>query len=201
MKVYGNPGSTCTRKVLTTLAEDQVPFEFVSIDFAKGEHKQPAHLAHQPFGQVPAIDDDGFELYESRAIARYIDQKAGGKLTPTDPKLQATMEQWISIETSNFTPHAMKFVFHHLMKRVQPQADLDQAAERLRLALGVMEQQLGKSTYLVGDQFTLADITFMPYFEYAMMTPAKEIFAEYPNVGAWWTRVSARPSWATATGR
>lgn len=201
MKVYGNPGSTCTRKVLTALAEHQVPYEFVTIDLAKGEQKQPAHLAHQPFGQVPAIDDDGFELYESRAIIRYIDQKAGGKLTPTDPKLRATMEQWISIETSNFAPHAMKYVYHYVMKRTQDPATLDTAAERLRLALGVMEIQLGRTQYIAGDPFTLADIGFLPYFEYAMMTPAKEIFAEYPNVGAWWSRVSARPSWAKATGK
>ena len=80
------------------------------VDFAKGEHKQEAHLRRQPFGRIPAIDDDGFELFESRAIARYLDEKAGGKLVPRDAKARAQMEQWISIETSEFSGHAMKFM-------------------------------------------------------------------------------------------
>jgi glutathione S-transferase len=70
LKVFGHPMSTCTRKVLTTVNELGLPHEFVVVDFATGEHKQPAHLSRQPFGQVPAIDDDGFALYESRAICR-----------------------------------------------------------------------------------------------------------------------------------
>jgi len=79
MKIFGHPASTCTRKVLMTLNETKTPFELVLVDFAKGEHKQPAHLARQPFGQVPALEDDRFELYESRAMSRYIDGKAGGR--------------------------------------------------------------------------------------------------------------------------
>ena len=85
------------------------PVEYVYLDFAKGEHKAPAHLARQPFGQIPAIDDDGFSFYESRAICRYINERVGGGLVPTDIKGRALMEQWISVETSNFTPHAMNF--------------------------------------------------------------------------------------------
>lgn len=200
MKVYGHPFSTCTRKVLTTLAETETPHEFVLVDFAKGEHKQPPHMARQPFGQVPAIEDDGFEMYESRAIIRYIDEKAGGKLTPPDPKARATMEQWISVETSNFTPHAMKFVYEHIFKRPQGQEALDHATDRLKVALGIMERQLGRTQYIAGDQLTLADVCFMPYVGYVMNTPAKEIFDAYPNFTAWWGRVSARPSWGKATG-
>src|SRR5471030_2162939 len=109
MKLFGHPMSTCTRKVLFTLHETNTAYEMVVVDFAKGEHKQEPHLSRQPFGQIPAMDDDGFHLYESRAMARYIDGKAGGKLSSTDLKTRAVMEQFISIETSNFTPHAMKF--------------------------------------------------------------------------------------------
>ena len=89
MKIFGNPGSTCTRKVLMTAHENGAPFEFVLVDMAKGEHKQPAHLARQPFGQVPTLDDDGFAMYESRAMARYIDGKFGGALTPKDAQARA----------------------------------------------------------------------------------------------------------------
>src|SRR5689334_22469692 len=119
MKLYGHPLSTCTRKVLTTLAETNTPYELVVVDFAKGEHKQEPHLSRQPFGQVPAIDDDGFEMYESRAICRYIDEKARGPLTPTDMPGRARMEQWISIETSDFSGPAMKYIFEHVFHRPQ----------------------------------------------------------------------------------
>ena len=200
LKVYGHPMSTCTRKVLTTLHENGTPHEFHLVDLATGAHKQPAHMAFQPFGQVPAIDDDGFVLYESRAIARYLDQKAGGKLVPADAKGRAKMEQWISVETSNFAPHAMKYIFHHVMHRPQTDTVLEHAEKSLRTALPILEKQLAETPYLAGDDFTLADVVFMPYVGYANHTPAKQIFAEYPNFVAWWDRVSTRPAWLKATG-
>src|SRR4051812_27691948 len=111
MKVYGHPMSTCTRKVLATLAEREAPFELVLVDLMKGHHKAPEHLARQPFGQIPVLEEGDFRLYESRAIIRYLDEVLPGhKLTPSDAKGRAVMEQWISIESSNFTPHAMKII-------------------------------------------------------------------------------------------
>ncbi len=201
MKVYGHPMSTCTRKVLTTLIETGTPFDVVLIDFAKGEHKQEAHLARQPFGQVPVLDDDGFELYESRAICRYLDEKAGGSLTPRDARGRARMEQWISIETSNFTPSAMKFVYHHVFKRPQDDAVLATATTSLATALKVMDARLGGTPYFAGDKFSIADITYMPYVEYLMASPVKETIDAHANVAAWWTRVSERPSWQRVSGR
>jgi glutathione S-transferase len=201
IKLFGHPASTCTRKVLFTLHETSTPYEIDVVDFAKGEHKQPAHLAHQPFGQVPALDDDGFELYESRAMARYIDSKAGNKLTPSDPKQRALMEQWMSVETSNFTPHAMKFIYHTTFKREQTPETLAAAATGLETALQVLDKALAGKSYLVGDQLTLADVCYAPYFEYAMGTPAKDIITKYPNVSAWWGRVSERPAWLKTAGR
>ena len=61
IKLYGNPASTCTRKVLTALAETDTPYELHIVDLGKGEHKKEPNLVRQPFGQIPAIDDDGFE--------------------------------------------------------------------------------------------------------------------------------------------
>jgi glutathione S-transferase len=201
MKIYGHPMSTCTRKVLTALAETGTPYEMVVVDFAKGEHKQPPHTDRQPFGQVPAMDDDGFAMYESRAMCRYIDEKAGHKLTPDTAKGRAVMEEWISIETSNFTPHVMKFIFHHIFHRNQEESVLAAAGTGLETALTVMDKQLANNVFLTGTQFTIADIGFMPYFEYAMNTPAKEIFAKHANVMAWWNRVSERPTWQKVAGR
>lgn len=201
LKVFGHPASTCTRIVLMTLAETTTPFELTTVDFAKGEHKQQPHLGRQPFGQLPAIDDGGFALFESRAICRYLDEKAGGVLVPSDIEARAMMEEWISIETSNFTPHAMKFIYHHTFGRAQESAVLEAAGKGLETALGVMEARLAKSPFLGGDKLTLADVCFMPYMDYAMGTPVKETFAKFPHVTAWWNKVSERPTWQKTVGR
>ncbi|HPH64509.1 MAG TPA: glutathione binding-like protein [Kofleriaceae bacterium] len=193
--------STCTRKVLATLAETNTPYEFTLVDFAKGEHKAAAHLARQPFGQVPAINDDGFALYESRAIIRYINDKAGGNLVPTNPQQRALMDQWMSVETSNFTPHAMKFVYHYIFGRPHGEDVLAAAEAALNATLAVMEKQFATTPYLTGAEFTLADICYLPYMEYAMATPAKLILSKYDNVMAWWQRCSERPSWQKTAGR
>jgi glutathione S-transferase len=201
LKIHGHPMSTCTRKVLMTLAETNTPFELAIVDFGTGEHKQPPHLARQPFEQVPVLDDDGFELYESRAICRYVNEKGSGNLVPSDAKSRALMEQWISVESANFTPHAMKFVYEHVFHRPQPPAVLEAATKGLETALGVLDAQLVKTPFLAGKDLTLADVCFMPYFEYVMGTPAKDIITKYPHVLAWWNKVSERPTWRIAAGR
>lgn len=195
LKIHGHPMSTCTRKVLTTVTELGIPYELDVVDFAKGEHKSEAHVARQPFGRMPAITDDGFELFESRAICRYLNEKAGGALAPTDLQARAKMEQWISIETSEFSGHAMKFIYEYVFRRKQDDGVLETATKALDVTLGYMDKTLTNQLTLTGDQFTLADIGFMPYVEYAMNTPAKETFAKYPAFMSWWGRVSERPSW------
>lgn len=201
MKIFGHPMSTCTRKVLTTLAETGTPYEFVLVDFAKGEHKQEPFITRQPFGQVPALEDDGFELYESRAICRYINEKVGGNLVPTDLQSRARMEQWISIETSNFTPHAMKFIYQYIFQRAQEPGVIEAAGAALDKTLSVMDARLAGNEFLAGSSFSIADISVMPYVEYLMPTPARERIAAHAHVAAWWNRVSERPSWLRATGK
>jgi glutathione S-transferase len=201
IKLYGHPMSTCTRKVLTTLAETNTPYELTVVDFGKGEHKQQPHMSRQPFGQVPTIDDDGFTLYESRAIARYINEKVGGNLVPKDAAGRARMEQWISIETSNFSGAAMKFVYEYVFKRPQTPETLQAAEKQVDLALDVMERELAEQPFLAGAQFSLGDICFMPYLEYVQASPLKENIAKRGKVADWWSRISGRPSWKKVTGR
>lgn len=183
-----------------TAHETGTPFELVPIDFGKREHKQPAHLARQPFGQVPAIDDDGFALYEARAIARYIDAKAGNPLSPSDLHERARMEQWISVEAENFAPHAMKFVYHSVFKREQTPEALKTAGAALDLALDVLEKALADRSHLAGGRLSLADIVFMPYLEYLSLTEAAPKLAVHPRVEAWWAGLRARPTWQKIVG-
>ncbi|RXW15180.1 hypothetical protein EST38_g10682 [Candolleomyces aberdarensis] len=88
LTLHGYPISTCSKRVAVVLHEKQVPFKFVTIDLATGEQNAPVHLEKHPCGEGPyIIDDHGFVLYESRAIARYIEEKYTGQgtaLIPTD---------------------------------------------------------------------------------------------------------------------
>lgn len=201
IQLFGNPASTCTRKVLTVLAETNTPYELSVIDLSKGEHKQPPHLARQPFGQIPVLDDDGFRMFESRAIARYLDEKTGGSLTPKSIRERALMNQWQSVEQSNFSPAAMKFVYHYVFQRPQEQAVLDGANKMVETTLGAISKSLAETPYLAGNQFSLADIGYMPYIEYTMGSPLRATFEKFPHVMSWWNRVSERPSWRKIVGR
>ena len=122
LKLYGTAISTNTQHVAVALKEKQVPFEFVFIDLAKGEHKSPEFLKKQPFGQIPYIvEDDGFTLYEGRAIAKYIASryhKQGTPLVPdpSDIKATALYEQAASIELSNFNTFARVVVWERFYK-------------------------------------------------------------------------------------
>jgi len=200
LTIFGNPLSTCTRKVLMTLAENETPYELSVIDFTKGEHKGEAHVARQPFGRIPALKDDDFEMFESRAMSRYLNEKFSGKLVPADARGRAEMEKWISIETSEFSGHAMKFVYQYIFQRAQEPAVLEAATKGLETTLDVMDARLAKSAYLAGDAFTIADICYMPYIGYAMATPAKDLFAKRPHVMAWWNKISERPTWKKVAG-
>lgn len=207
MKVYGHPGSTCTRKVLTTLAEKGHAFEFVTVDIMKGAGRSPEHLARQPWGQVPVLEeDDGWQMIESRAIIRHLDATLpGASLTPSEPRARARMEQWISVEASNFTPGVMKILGQLLFARwrgEEPQMSIvEDGRAQVRKAVAVMEKELAAQPYLAGDGFSLADICFMPYVEYLFMTGEGGLITDSPQVAAWWTRVSERDSWQKIRGK
>jgi glutathione S-transferase len=121
IKVYGVARATCTQRVLVVLHEKNVPYELIHIDFFSRQQKSPAYLANQPFGQFPYIDDDGFILFESRAICRYIAEKyrdSGTPLVPDTKDLKATAlyEQASSIEQNNFEPFATSIVAETFVK-------------------------------------------------------------------------------------
>ncbi|CAE6439870.1 unnamed protein product [Rhizoctonia solani] len=115
--IYGLNGSTCTKRVLMTCHELGVKYELNKIDLFKAEHKAPEYIANlQPFGAVPVlIDEDGTQLFESRAIARYLVAKYGKDSTlmpsPSDPRAYGLFEQAASIEYSTFDQLAHCGVF------------------------------------------------------------------------------------------
>ncbi|KAK7466163.1 hypothetical protein VKT23_004886 [Stygiomarasmius scandens] len=205
LKLYGSPVSTCSRRVAVVLYEKKIPYEFVNVELAKGEHKSPAYLEKQPFGQIPYIDDDGFILYESRAICRYLEAKysdKGPKLapSPSDLKAYALYEQAASIEISNFDPFASKAVAEAIFKplfRGQPKDEVqyEEALKTLSLKLEGYEKILSKQKYLAGNEITLVDFFHLPYGDMLAAAGSNLMTTKSPNVIRWWNDVTSHASW------
>ena len=209
MKLYGMNVSSCTQKALTVCAEKGHEIELIEVNVLKGEDKLPAHLVLQPFGEIPVLEDDGFVLYESRAIIRYLDQKLPGPaLTPSDLRLRALMDQWISVEQSYFSGPVYDLirsgpVYETIWQspaasNFPPPPDaatLARSRAEVARVLDVLDKVLAKQDYLVGPMFSLAEVTWLPYLQYLMASPGAELLHARPHVAAWWQRISTRPSW------
>jgi glutathione S-transferase len=202
MKLHGHPLSSCTRKALIVAAEKGAPnaLELITVDLFAGEHKQPAHLARHPYGVIPALDDDGFVLLESRAIIRYLDAVLPGpSLIPTDPRARARMDQWMSIDQSYIAPRMVVLAGQRIVRPHLGQAteiEVAAAAEReLGLALVPIDRALADSRFLAGATFSLADVSLMPYLAGTHMVGAAGVLADLRHLARWWGEVSARASW------
>ncbi|KAI3609800.1 glutathione s-transferase [Moniliophthora roreri] len=210
LKLYGRATATCTLRVAVVLYEKQIPYEFHAIDLFKGEQKTPEYLEKQPFGQIPYIDDDGFILYESRAIGRYLSAKyadKGPKLIPDvgDLKAYALYEQAASVESFNFDPFASKAIYENVLKKLYggiPDVQLfNSLIEALGAKLEAYEVILGKQKYLAGDEITLADLFHLPFGMMLSVAGSDIMLKQGPNVTRWWNDLTSRPAWkAVAQG-
>jgi len=200
-KLYGYNISTATRRVAQIAKERNIPYEFVTVDLPTGEHKQQVHIAHHPFGQVPYItQDDGFELFESRAIGRYLATLGSGpELIPTEPKARAKFEQAASVEYAQFDPIAAGIIRERVFKQFRGlAADEERVKElipQLESKLDAYEVILGKQKYLAGDEITLADLFHTTYCSLIFERLKLGNLEKRPNVQRWWNDISSRPSW------
>ncbi|KAJ7899785.1 glutathione S-transferase [Mycena leptocephala] len=192
--------------VALVLAEKQIPFELVAVDFAAKQHKAPEFLAMHPFGQVPVIDDDGFILYESRAICRYLAEKfaeQGTPLYPKDLKERALVEQAASVEFANFHPALLKLAMEAVAKprRGQPvdPVILKEATDEMSAKLAVYEVILGKHKFLAGNEVSVADLFHMSYAPMLAGAGVDIMTSSGPNVARWWKGLISRPAWVKLT--
>ena len=172
-----------------------------NVNLGTGEHKSAAFTAVQPFGQIPVLEQGDFTMFESRAIARYIDSSAGGKLgLKSDPKKAALVETWISAEVSHFNDAAQGIVAERVFKAfrggVSDETVVAVKLKQLSTVLDIYEKELSKRAFLVGAEASLADLFHLPYGQLAFQQPeAKKVLEEHPNVLKWWNSLTSRPSW------
>jgi len=206
LKLHTASVSSCGRRVAVILFEKNVPFELIEPDWAVQEHKSDEWKKNQPFGQMPYIDDDGFILFESRAIGRYIAAKYASSGTPllpdpSDIKANAILDQGISIETSNFNKAAEGLFAEVSMKKMRglepDPVFVKYHEDTLATKMPGFELLLGKQKYMAGDQLTVADFFFLSYGTVITQLGYDYLINEekYPNLSRWWKEVSSRPSW------
>ncbi|MHA3734172.1 glutathione S-transferase family protein [Pseudomonas sp. Eth.TT006] len=189
IKLYNFPRSGHAHRVELMLSLLQLPTVLIFVDLAKGEHKQPAYLAINSFGQVPAIDDGGVVLADSNAILVYLAQKYGqGRWLPADPVGAARVQRWLSAAAG---PIAFGPAAARLVTVFGAQLNAEEAIARAHNLLKVMDVELGQTAYLAGDEPTIADVSAYSYIAHA---PEGNVsLAEYGNVRAWLARVEALP--------
>lgn len=199
--IYGPSYSTYVRSARLTLEEKGAAYELVEVDMLKGETQAPAHLARHPFARVPAFAHDGFDLYETAAIVRYVDRVAPGPaLQPADPKGLARMDQIIAIIDAYAYPAMItKLVMQRsiapMMGEVADEAVIESAKPHIRTSLAELERLMGSGPFLVGGTLSLADLMLAPIFAYFTGTPESAgLLAPHGKLRGWWTSIAARPS-------
>ncbi|KAJ6785342.1 hypothetical protein PWT90_02609 [Aphanocladium album] len=207
IKLYGSAMSTA--RVLVTILEKQLPYELVFINIAKGDQKKWEYLKMQPYGKVPVMDDDGFVMFESRAICRYLARKytSGVKLIPDEGDFEGygRFEQACSVEQSYFAAAAETIGTELVIKRMQNLGEPDmakvaQAEALLDKVLSEYDAILVKQQYLTGDTICLADLFHLPNASALKEFGYGATFEKYPNANRWLKNLQERQAWTTATG-
>lgn len=199
--VFGAAYSVYVRSARLVLEEKGAVYRLVEVDvFAPGG--PPAeHLARQPFGRIPAFEHDGFRLYETGAIIRYIDGAfPGPRLQPTTPKARARVDQVISILDNYAYRPLVREIFVERVRAPAKGQEPNEAAIALALTpaatcLQALEALMDGGPYLAGQDLTLADLHAAPMFAYfSMAREGSAMLSQREHLLRWWQRMSIRPS-------
>ena len=197
--VYGTAGSTYVWSVRLALAEKGVAHELVEVGF--GAHRGEPHLSRHPFAKIPAFEHDGFQLYETQAILRYIDE--GFPVAPlqsTDLHQFSRMNQIMGIVDAYAWPSIAAGVLVNRVLKPRMGLPADEAAisaalPRAQLCVSEISRLMGEQPYLTGDRVTLADLMVIPLFYFFGRVPEGEApLAEHPNIRPWMRRMEERQS-------
>lgn len=202
--VFGAAYSVYVRIVRLTLEEKGVAYRLEKVDiFAEGG--PPAeHRARHPFGRIPAFEHDGFRLFETAAIARYIDEAFDGPaLMPRGAQARARVNQITGLLDSYGYRALVWDVFVERVRAPQEGRASDEAkiaagletAETVLATLEDLMNDTGGGPYLVGADLTLADLHAAPMIGYFRQAPeGAALLARHPNIARWWEQMEGRES-------
>ncbi|WP_332741712.1 glutathione S-transferase family protein [Hydrogenophaga sp.] len=166
-----------------------LPFESIDVDLALKEHKSPDFLAMNPLGQIPVLRDGELTLADSNAILVYLEARyAPGQWLPRDPVGAARVQRWLSLAAGPlaFGPASARVVQLFCLP-----TDPKEAIARAEGLFTLMEGELGRTPFLVGERATLADLA---HYAYVARAPEGLVSLQpYPAIRAWLARIEALP--------
>lgn len=203
--LYGASYSVYVRIVRIALHEKGVPYALVPVDVFAEEGVPPAHLERHPFGRIPAFEHDGFAIYETSAITRYVDEAfSGPSLQPDALRDRARMNQIIAmLDNYAYLPMVWDVYVQRVLSSEEEAADEARIAsgmEKARTFFMALSNLLGTRDWLSGPEPSLADFHAAPMFglfEEALEGAA--LIREFQPIQAWWERTKVRPSVIAAT--
>lgn len=198
LKILGRKTSSNVQKVLWLCSEIGLAYEREDIGGPFGRNREPAYLKLNPNGLVPTIDDDGFVLWESNAILRYLaNTRPSETVWPSDPKRRADADRWMDWQLTVLGP-AITPMFLQLIRTPEPDRDpklIESSRVRTGEALKLLDGWLADRAYVAGDAFTMGDmgVGIMTYrwFYFPVERP------DLPNVKAWYDRLTEREAFRT----
>ena len=203
--VHSVPGSPYGRAVLMTLEEKTAAWQLAPI--APGAAKSGAHLSRHPFGRVPVLEYDGFMLYETQAILRYLDRALPvPSLTPADPRIAARMDQamnicdWYLMQGVNNVIGFHRIIRPRLMGLDADEAAIAAAMPHAHVVFNELSRLLRDRTFIAGENLSLADLLIAPHLDFLAATPEWPVLTKAnPNLAAWLDRMNARASLKATT--
>jgi glutathione S-transferase len=194
LKVWGRKTSINVQKAMWAVGELGVPHQRIDAGGPFGGLDTLEFAKLNPNRLVPVIEDDGFVLWESHAIVRYLAAEYGmGRLAPADRKQRALANQWMEWANSTLYPDVILKCFLGIIRTPAKQRDvaaIEAAARRVGDNLAILDSQLGGRSYILGDQLTVADIAngalMYRYFNLEIPRP------QLSNVEAWYRRLTQR---------
>ncbi len=201
--VYSVPGSPYGRAVLATFGEKGAGYRFETVS---GSRSEP-HISRHPFGRVPVLEHDGFMLYETQAIMRYLDRVLHGPvLTPADPAAAARMDQvmnicdWYLFQGVNNVIGFHRIVAPRLFGSAPDEAAIAAAMPKAHVVFKELSRLLGTRPWFTGELASLADILVAAHLDFLAQTPEWDQLAQTsPNLVSWLQRMNARPSFKSTT--
>lgn len=199
IKLYAFPPSPRGFKVLFVANHLGLDYELKLVDLTKGEQNAPAYAALNPNKRMPTLDDDGFILWESNAIALYLaSKKPEAGLLPVDLKSRMAIEKWLFWESNHWDPACATLVYERFVKGFFGRGGPAPAEEaRGTEALGrlgpVLDGELAKHRYVAGDTLSLADLCIASSL--TMAEPARLPLENYRGIQRWQAEMKALPSW------
>jgi glutathione S-transferase len=195
LKVLGRRTSGNVMKPLWVADELGLEYEQIDVGGEFGGNDQPEYLAMNPMGLVPTIIDDGFVLWESNAITRYLCEKHGrGSLWPADPQLRATADAWMDWKLTAINP-MMRPLFWGLVRTPpgeRDQTEIDAAIEQGNRLWGMLDRHLDGRAFVAGSDFTMGDIPLGPQVHRWMSLVQNR--PAMPSLEAWYRRLTERPA-------